>query len=369
MRLTSFLAVSAVAAGLALAPASGAQAKQKLLYGGFLPTSHVGNAVLADVFDRINAGSEDMEWEMHVGGAMAGAKDILANVRDGILHAGHIVDVYAPSDLPTSVVIAQLALVALDNLAATGAVNELMLLNCESCQEEFARNNVVPLAFYATTPQVLMCNEEVARLGDLDGKKVRSVGPIGVLYKSLGAVPVNTAMTELYDGLQRGQVNCASGAAAWLKDIKLWEVVKHVYDYDVATYTTSHIFNMNKETWDALSPSDRKLIGDNLADIAAGWAMVYYNEKVVANRMAKNKGLNYHQMPADIVQAIETYRGNEPTRAADWGKSKGVEDAQAIVDTYLRLLDKWEKIVAETGPDPERYADALRREIFDKVKF
>lgn len=356
--------------GLMLALGLGAaQAKEQLLYGGYFPTTHEGTAVMDRILKEISDASEGMRWEVHAGGAMGGAKELLGNVRDGIVHGGHIVDIYTPSDLPAHVVLVNLALAAQDNLASTAAVNELILLGgCPQCTAELARNEVVPLAYFSSTPQVLMCNKPIESLAGLSGQKVRSVGPVGAAMKALGAVPMSTASTELYDALQRGQVNCASGAKSWLQQMRLEEVAKVVYEYPIAIYISSNPFNMNKKAWDRLSAADRKLMRSRAADVAAGWAIVYHNDDLRAAAEGGKKGVAFRALPADIEQALAAYREGEAKRAADWGTSKGVQEADRIVAGYLLLYRKWLGIVKETGADPVRYRDALAREIFNKVE-
>lgn len=360
------LRVIAALAAASIASASSAGA-ETYLYGTYLPSTHDGTEVMQAFFDDLNRESSSMKWEMHVAGAMGGARDLLAGVRDGIVHGGHIVDVYTPSELPRSNVIAQLALISLESLAGTAAANETLLVDCASCLDEMRDQGVVPLAYYSTTPQVLMCNREVDGLSALQNQKVRSVGPIGVAYKNLGAVPVNTAMTELYDALQRGQVDCASGAEAWLKDMRLNEVVEAVYDYPFATYISSMPFNMNAEAWDGLSDADKQLIANRLPGLSADWAYVYVDEQLAARDAAQAAGVEYRKMPDDIIAAVEAYRTQERERVVAWGQGRGIDDAEQIVATFMENLDKWEGLMTEIGEDRAAYKAALDREIFSKL--
>ena len=41
------------------------------------------------------------------------------------------------------------------------------------------------------------------------------------------------------------------------------------------------------------------------------------------------------------------------------GEADGVEDAQAVVDGFREVVEKWRGIVAETGDDKAAYAAAL----------
>ena len=364
MRLKALAVTAALIVGTA--PQSNAA---DLIYGTLLPSTHGGTEIMQAFFDDLNANSTTVSWQMHMAGAMAGPRETLSAIRDGIIHGGHIVDAYTPSDLPRSNTIVQLAALAWDNLVATAAVNETMLLECETCLQELRDHSVIPLAYYSDTPQVLMCNREVANLEALQGTKVRAVGPFGVGYQSLGAVPVGTPVTELYDALQRGQVNCTSGSEIWLKDFRLAEVVDTVYNYPFGSYVTSHPFNMNADAWASLGEDDKALIKNRLAQLTADWAYLYVDDMYAARDLAIAEGLDYREMPADIVAAIEAYRAGQAERAIAWGKERGVDDAEQIVVTFLEKLDKWTAIVAEIGDDRDAYREALNREIFSKISF
>lgn len=339
------------------------------LYGSFLPPTHQGVKRMEGFFADVSAQSETMDWDVFIGGSVGGPRDILGGVRDQIIHSGHIVDVFTPSDLPVSNVIAQLSMIVGDTLAATAAANETFLLNCPACKAEMANHSVLPLVYYATSPQVLMCNAKISGLADLEGRRVRSVGPIGSAYQALGAVPVNTAVTELYDALQRGQVDCASASEAWLKDFRLMEVAEFVYAFPVATYPSSQPLNINLETWDGLSDADKDILTADLGQLAADWAYVYLDEEAAARELASEQGLTYLGMPQDIRDAIISYREGEAERVIAWGKERGVEDAEGIVTSFLSALERWEARVADIGEDRAAFAAALEADVFSKVSY
>src|SRR3546814_11506556 len=65
-------------------------------------------------------------------------------------------------------------------------------------------------------------------LDELKGKKIRGPGAIGRMATAVGAVPVNVTITESYEGLQRGQIDCTFGAAGWLDTYSFGDVAKYV---------------------------------------------------------------------------------------------------------------------------------------------
>ena len=58
----------------------------------------------------------------------------------------------------------------------------------------------------------------------------------------------------------------------------------------------------------------------------------------------------------------------EQARVVSDADKRGVLNAAVLVKTYTEKLDKWTRIVAETGGDRSKYEEALRREIFSRIK-
>src|SRR3546814_2826642 len=56
----------------------------------------------------------------------------------------------------------------------------------------------------------IFCRKKVAQLSDLKGLKLRTPGPVHAEWaKSVGATPVNVPSSEMFTGLDKGQIDCA----------------------------------------------------------------------------------------------------------------------------------------------------------------
>ena len=97
--------------------------------------------------------------------------------------------------------------VSTDILQLRAAVNAYRTAFTERLEKRFG---VRPLALWPFGGQIFFCNEPIATLDDLKGKKVRSfTASMSSLLQGLGAAPVTLAFPEVYPALQRGKIGRA----------------------------------------------------------------------------------------------------------------------------------------------------------------
>lgn len=71
------------------------------------------------------------------------------------------------------------------------------------------------------------------------GYRVRSVGEyIPVMFNEVGLVPVNTPAGEVYEGLDKGTINCSMLSYDQMESSKIYEVAKHASDINLGGLTT-----------------------------------------------------------------------------------------------------------------------------------
>ncbi len=366
-----FLKTKTAIAAAILGTAGIAAQATEITYNTYLPSPHVLNKQAMEPFaERVTKDTKGaVNFKMLTGGSVAKANAGLDVMRDGIVSASLLVDVYMRKSLPMNSVISDLALLGSDTLVMSAATNEYKLLHCKQCQQEMKKSSSIAMAFVSTTPYTLMCKNEVKSLADMNGKKVRATTAWGVLFKEMGMVPVNVSSGETYEAMQRGQIDCTSGADAWLKSYTLWDVAKYVIDYPMGTYHGTMMFGMNADAWSALPEAGRKAIMANLPRLAADGAFGYEEEKAAARAGASEKGVQFVKPAQDFVDAYTAYQKAEIQRVIDAAEKAGLKDARNVVDGYLKTVAKWEKIVADAKRDKAAYTEALDREIYSKVKF
>jgi tripartite ATP-independent transporter DctP family solute receptor len=124
----------------------------------------------------------------------------------------------------------------------------------------------VPRGCFDNGFQQLTCaTKPIRTVTDLQGLKVRTPkSPIYIeLFQALGATPVPTNLSELYETLKSGAAEAQTDPLAFIELFKLYEVQKYVS-------LTSHVWNgfnliANLKTWQSLPADVRGVIERNVA--------------------------------------------------------------------------------------------------------
>lgn len=368
MKTNRFIAASAVA-GIAAGIASGAAAEEKLAYGSWLPPTHVVvEKGLNPFFDRVaEASGGELTWELFSGGAMGGPKEALSAVKDGLVDASLVVDVYYKSDLPVSVAMSDLFMMVDDQLAWGAALTETQLLDCPQCEAEYDKHGLTPLAFYSGGDYHLMCMEEVHNLDQISGKKIRASTRNGSLSEFWGAVPVSITTAEMYEAMQRGQADCTIGAYAWLNSYGLKDLVKSIVETPIGGYYSALVLHMADDRWEGLSDENKAILLQQIPQLIADINYSYKEEGDAAAEEARAAGVNFFEMDTGMMEAFEQFKAGEVGVTVEKASEAGVQDADAVVVALLENVEKWKKIMANPDMDRDAYAKALWDEIYSKL--
>ncbi|SLN67133.1 C4-dicarboxylate TRAP transporter substrate-binding protein [Oceanibacterium hippocampi] len=366
---TKRLVQGAAIVGTLLASGSAALAETKVVYGSFMPEPHlVHKAGLEPLFKEVEAATNgSLTFELFVGGALGGAKASLSNVRDRVTDSALIMNVYVKSDLPASSSLTELAVLGTDAMAIAGASNEMQLLACEQCEKELARNKVKALAYYSTATYNLMCTKPVSTLEDIKGLKIRAAGAFGALASELGGTPVSISAGEMYEALQRGQADCTLGAAAHLKSYNLQDVIKSVVDLPLGTFHGVLAFPINAGTWRDMTKDEQRALIKAMPGLVSRLVVGYEDESAEALANAKSNNVSVLKPGPDLVAKVAAHRKGEYDRVLAYAKDAGVEDAEQMVDRFIKLVDKWEKLVIGFDREPAKFEEALWEHVYSKL--
>lgn len=367
MRLITARSTGAAALAAVLA-ISAAQARE-LTYGSYVSPTHTTNrAGLTPFAERVKAQTNgEVSFEIFSGGAMGGPKELLKATRDSVLDASGIVDIYYKSELPVSSMISGMIIMADDPLVYSASMNEFQLLRCPACKQEWADSNIIGLAFNSTDTYHLLCTEAIHTKAEVQGKKVRATSSVGTMMQDMGAVPVSITSAEIYEAMQRGQVACSVGSAAWLDTYNLKDFVKSIVSTPMGAYFGTNTLAMNIDSWDELTDEQKAVFRDNLAEMVADISFAYVAEGRSAIEDARSRGVDVQEADEAMKADIEKSREALYAQTVKDAEAAGVTDAQAIMDEWRATIAKWREIVAEAGGDKEKYREALQREIFSKL--
>jgi TRAP-type C4-dicarboxylate transport system substrate-binding protein len=96
-------------------------------------------------------------------------------------------------------------------------------------------------------------------LGKLDGKLVRSIGPlVSMMIETWGGKPVFIAPKEVFQSAERGVVDGINMGVATYSAWKLWGVMPHMVQSNM--FYGNIIYMISKRKMDALSPSDQAAV-------------------------------------------------------------------------------------------------------------
>jgi len=193
------------------------------------------------------------------------------------------------------------------------------------------------LALWPYPGQVFFCKGTTSGLDGLKGKKVRVFSPaLAALVEHFGGAPVTLPFSDVYQGLQRGVVDCAITASLSGNSAKWFEVTDHLYPLAVSWAIQSHV--ANADFWKGLAPAERDaLAGRFKAMEERMWSMA---------ESATQDGINCNTGTGKCERGTPAKMRLVPVTDAD---RKRVREAADKV-----VLGKWTADCRRTYPDCAR---------------
>ncbi len=131
--------------------------------------------------------------------------------------------------------------------------------------KEFGQVKIVGL--YNVGAYILYSNQKITTINDLNRLKIRTPSQGWVATcKAIGAVPVTLPTGEMYLALQKGIVDAVANIWDAVRVFKLKEVSRYVNE--LYLMTTTHVYAMNKKTWEALPKAGKDYINANWKDFS-----------------------------------------------------------------------------------------------------
>lgn len=146
-------------------------------------------------------------------------------------------------------------------------------------RDEAAKANLVPLLnSNYSYDQEWWFDEPVDDIGTLDGKLVRSIGPlVSMMIENWGGEPVFIAPKEVFQSAERGVVDGINMGVATYSSWKLWDVMPHMVNANL--FYGNIIYMMNKDKFDPLSADEKAALSAAAAETEA-WLQPKYEQWV-----------------------------------------------------------------------------------------
>lgn len=156
---------------------------------------------------------------------------------------------------------------------------ELDAAYADLIREEAASVNLEPLLnSNYSYDQEWWFEEPVEDIGKLDGKLVRSIGPlVSLMIETWGGEPVFVAPKEVFQSAERGVVDGINMGVATYSSWKLWDVMPHMVNANL--FYGNIIYMMNKGKFDSLSPEEQTALTEAAAETEA-WLQPRYEQWV-----------------------------------------------------------------------------------------
>lgn len=362
-------AVLAATAAVLMAPAAGAvEFNASVWFPDTHPLTREGYIDWAEAV--IEASNGELTPVVFTGTALLSPNAHLSGLRDGIIQVGYHAGTYTPSELPEDNVLAALQLGLSDPLVTVFAVTDFYL-NDPDMQAMFARNGIVFGGGYASAIYRLMCTSKIETLQDMRGKKIRMPGAIHSEWgKSVGAVSVNVPSSEMFTGLEKGQIDCAVNAANDLKSRSLWDVAKHITLVNFGPYWAGWEYAFNKDFWQSLTPEQRRILLDTIAAAIVKTSIVYQAVTDQALDEAPGQGVTIHEPSSDLVASLEEFASTTAREIAiQQGKEQfRMADPEALIERFEATVAKWsERLAGVDRTDEAALTEIMKSEIYDKI--
>lgn len=221
-------------------------------------------------------GNYKMNWQENYGGSIVKPKGVLEGVQLGLGDIGIVTTIFHSSKLPSQGISGSTPFVASDARAVAKAVDEIAR-EFPAMQNEFAAQNQVYLAtgVVLDTYQVF-CSEKVSTVADLEGRKIAGAGlNLRYLEGIKDAAGVRGGLTDFYNMVQTGLVDCAMLWPEAAKTFKIAEVAPYMLRADLGAVNSKTV-TVNADYWEKLPDEVKdvlKAVAIDYRDHVAGIAM------------------------------------------------------------------------------------------------
>lgn len=256
-----------------------------------------------------------VEWVDAFGGTVCKMGECLEAVQSGLvdvadLHANfepakmiaHNFGVFVPFGAADPEIAAQAALAVYDEIPALKQILD------EEYGQVFLAVGVVGNYNLATT-------FEWDSLDDLANRKIAAAGPNASWLTSVGAIPVQSSLTEAYTSLQTGVYDGWIMLADGVVGYKLHEVARTYTITDFGA-VSNQVITINKRTWNGLPPEVQEIFLEVGREYTAYEAAVIADVGEAAIQTMRDSGATVRVLSAEDKAAWANALPNIPTERA-----------------------------------------------------
>ncbi|MBB3139637.1 C4-dicarboxylate TRAP transporter substrate-binding protein [Halomonas organivorans] len=363
------LAIAAALGSLTLA--GQAQARDLRMAPGVPPAHPAHTPLYTDFVDLLGEATDGRLGGQLLGTEIASISNMRNAMRSGLVEVGLFLPAYFPADLPEINLVGDMALLGTNPYAMGAAMTEY-IATCEACQAELKALGIVYTSTHSTDTYQLLSTQPVRTQEDLEGLRLRVGGPQYSRWaEAMSASPASIPVGEQFEALSQGVIDGTVASMGDIISFRLEDAIDSITKLDLGTFHSTISHAVSETTWQSLSPADREAIVRASTEASARaierWAYEMTDE---AMEIAREHDIEIIEPDEALVEASRAFGEQDLEYAAEQAQERyGVEDARAKLDRFIALVDKWNGIVEEVGEEPEAVAEAVNREVWDKVDF
>ncbi len=232
-----------------------------------------------------------LEVEVHPGGSIVGALEVMDAANAGTIDGYHSVSCYWMGKAPAASLFTSVPMGFEPFMYLTWIYDQGGLELWQKCYDKAGFNvKVIPLGI--THPEMMAhSHKELKKLEDFKGLKHRTAAEFAQIFKSIGVSVVTLPGAEVYPSLERKVIDSAEFSTPGVnRALGFNEITKYYTGPGVHQPACLFELCINKNTWDKL-PDDLKEIVQIVARSVTLWAWTAdFKESMAAIDYYKSKG-------------------------------------------------------------------------------
>lgn len=306
-----------------------------------------------------------------MGTEVANVPNMKASLASNIVQVGNILPLYYAADLPNTALMGELAFLGQSPHAMAAALTEYVV-NCGDCKAEFKAMGNVYAGSGSSDPYILLTTKPIRSAADMKGMRLRSGGsPFARWADYTGAAGVGMPVSSTFEAISQGTIDGTMASVSDLVSYRLVDLVKYATELTLGTYHATSNFSISLDSWTEMSVEERAGVmrAANRANptFTQNWA---YERPTVSHQTGVDAGIEFITPDQDLIDLTAKFVKDDVAALGALADSQyGISDGDAKIATFVALVAKWEAIIAETGNDPVAIAEAVQKEVWDKVDY
>lgn len=370
IKLPSMKTSAKVLCGAALVATmtAGVSAKELRLASGLPPLHPAHDPLYTDFQELLPEFSDGNLSGRLFGTEITTLGNMRASILSGMVEVGLFLPSYFPADLPNFNLVGDLSMLGHRNPQVTAAAMTEYVMTCADCQSEFNKLGVVYTNSHAN-PYSLLTTTPVTKPEDLKGLRLRTATPQHARWvEAMGAKAVTMTTGEAFEALSQRVVDGTVTSISDVISFNLGEVISHITLLEMGTFHSLANHSVRNNVWKGLSLNDREALmkASIIASVrtTARWLEMVEEGKSVA----RENGLELLEPSEELVASSNEFKEQDLVSAAAGSEERfGITGAEEKIARFKTLVEKWEKLMAETDGSEETIVALYESEILGKV--